>query len=212
MKVMISLSHTVTAAPSSSGGGLLILFPCFSVGSLPRDTILHELLQHVPSIGLSPSGTGCFSMGVTSPTHEPTPAWASPGVTTPFRHPPAQYPPSWWISASLWSPCAQGLSCLTLGCPMGCRGISAPAPGAPPAPPALTWVSAGLFLSYILTPLFGYSCPGFSLPPKSVISGAVALSLMGSASASIGSVWSWLALDLLDMREVPGSYSQKPPL
>ena len=33
------------SAPSSSGGGLLTLFPCSSVGSLPQETVFHELLQ-----------------------------------------------------------------------------------------------------------------------------------------------------------------------
>ncbi|NXI30929.1 KHDR2 protein, partial [Sterrhoptilus dennistouni] len=43
----------------------------------------------------------------------------------------------------------QGHSCLTMGCPTGCRGISALTPGAPPAPPsALTLVSAELFLPH----------------------------------------------------------------
>ena len=32
-------------ASSSSGAGLLTLFPCSSVGSLPQETVLHELLQ-----------------------------------------------------------------------------------------------------------------------------------------------------------------------
>ena len=49
----------------------------------------------------------------------------------------------------------QGHSCFTMVCTMGCRGIPAPAPGAPPVPPsALTLVSAELFLSHILILLF----------------------------------------------------------
>ena len=43
--VVVSSSHFVSAAPSSSGGGLLTLSPCSSVGSLPRQTVLHVLLQ-----------------------------------------------------------------------------------------------------------------------------------------------------------------------
>jgi len=45
MGVTVSSSHVVSAAPSSSGGGLLTFLPCFSVGSLPLETVLHELLQ-----------------------------------------------------------------------------------------------------------------------------------------------------------------------
>jgi len=79
MGVVVSSSHIVSAAPSSSGGGLLTLFPCSSVGSLPWETVLHELLQHRSFqwaavlhellqrgsllTGCSPSGTGCSSMG-----------------------------------------------------------------------------------------------------------------------------------------------------
>jgi len=44
-EVEISSSHIVSATPSSSGGGLLALCPCSIVGSLPRETVVHELLQ-----------------------------------------------------------------------------------------------------------------------------------------------------------------------
>jgi len=43
--VAFSLSHVVSAAPSSSGGGLLTLCPCSSVRSLSWETVLHKLLQ-----------------------------------------------------------------------------------------------------------------------------------------------------------------------
>jgi len=46
MGVMVSSSHVVSAAPSSSGGGLLTLFLCSSVMSLTREIVLHKLLQH----------------------------------------------------------------------------------------------------------------------------------------------------------------------
>uniref|UniRef100_A0A8C0B7V8 Protein kinase domain containing, cytoplasmic n=1 Tax=Buteo japonicus TaxID=224669 RepID=A0A8C0B7V8_9AVES len=46
MGVGVSSSHVVSAAPSSSGAGLLTLFLCSSVGSLPQETVLHELPQH----------------------------------------------------------------------------------------------------------------------------------------------------------------------
>ncbi|KAM4792455.1 glucose-fructose oxidoreductase domain-containing protein 1 isoform 2-T3 [Cyanocitta cristata] len=41
----VSSSHIASAAPSSSGRGLLTLIPCSSVGSLPQEMDLYELLQ-----------------------------------------------------------------------------------------------------------------------------------------------------------------------
>jgi len=76
---VVSSSHVVFAAPSSSGGGLLKLCPCSSVRFLSRETALHKLLrcesfpraaalQGLPQswslpMGCSPSGTGCSSVG-----------------------------------------------------------------------------------------------------------------------------------------------------
>jgi len=79
MGVAVSSSHIVSAALSSSGEGLLTLFPCSSARSLSQKTVLHKRLQiksfpwaaalhklpqHVflPT-GCSPSGTGCSSVG-----------------------------------------------------------------------------------------------------------------------------------------------------
>jgi len=45
MGAVISSSHFVSAAPFSSGTGLLILFPCSSVRSRSQETVLHKLLQ-----------------------------------------------------------------------------------------------------------------------------------------------------------------------
>jgi len=86
MGTVVSSSQVVSATPSSSGAGLLTLFPCSSVRSLSWETVLHRLLQHesfpwaaalheLPQCGslptgCSPSGTGCSSVGthgVTSP-------------------------------------------------------------------------------------------------------------------------------------------------
>lgn len=56
----------------------------------------------------------------------------------------------------------QGLGCLTTFFTTCCRRISAPASGLPPAlPSALTWVSTGLLLSHILTPVFWFNCTKF---------------------------------------------------
>jgi len=46
MGVAVCASQVLFASPSSSGGLILALFPCSSVGSLPRETGLHEPLQH----------------------------------------------------------------------------------------------------------------------------------------------------------------------
>lgn len=79
MGIVVSSSCVVSASPSSSGGGLLTLFPCFSVWSFPQGTVLHKLLQNksfprtspswtvplwVPFRGFSPSGTDWFSMAL----------------------------------------------------------------------------------------------------------------------------------------------------
>jgi len=68
MGVTVSSSHIVSAAPSSSGAGLLTLCSC---SSTTWDTVLHELFTSssqiapawVASTGCSPSGTGCSSVG-----------------------------------------------------------------------------------------------------------------------------------------------------
>jgi len=135
MGIVVSSSHVVSAAPASSGGGLLMLCPFSSIGSLSRDTVLHKLLQHesfpraaapawVPSTGCSPSGTGCSSVGphgVTSPASKPAPAWA-PLSTGPQVLPGA--------CSSVGSPQGHSLlwvsTCSGLGSSTGCRWISAP--------------------------------------------------------------------------------------
>jgi len=75
MGLTVSSAYFVSAAPFSSGGGLLTLFTSSSVRSLPWETVLHKLLQHescpssrtapaciLPTV-CSPSGKGCSSTG-----------------------------------------------------------------------------------------------------------------------------------------------------
>jgi len=96
MGVTVSSSHVVSAAPSSSGGGLLTLCPCSSMKSLSQETVLHKLLQcgsfpqaaalhELPQRGSLPQGAvlqkqaapALVPHGVTSPASKPAPAWAS---------------------------------------------------------------------------------------------------------------------------------------
>ena len=108
MGVWVSSSHVVSAVPSSSGGGLLTLFPCSSVGSLPWETVLHELLQcesfpraavlhKLLQHGSLPRGAvlqeqtapAWVPRGVTSPASKPAPAWAP---LSPWGHRSCQEP------------------------------------------------------------------------------------------------------------------------
>ncbi|KAM9590835.1 uncharacterized protein ACIBXB_005885 [Morphnus guianensis] len=83
--------HTLfSAASSSSGGGLITVFPCSSVGSHPRETVLHELLQR----GSFPQAAvlhkllqhGSFPRCAVLQA-QTAPAWAPHGVTSPARKP-----------------------------------------------------------------------------------------------------------------------------
>jgi len=162
MGVVVSSSHIVSAAPSFSGGGLLTLFPCSSMGSRPWETVLHELLQResFPRAAVlhrllqrgSPTGSqalpeillwrGLLSPWVRRSWQEPAPVRVPHRVTASFGHPPALVwgPPR--AAGRYLLPCGstgcRGTACLT----MGCRGVSAPVP--PPPPSAQTLVSAEL--------------------------------------------------------------------
>jgi len=94
MGVAVSSSHVVAAAPCPSGGGLLTLLPCSSMGSFPWETVLHELLQcesfpwaavlhELLQRGSLPCGAVLQEQAapvwvlheVTSPANKPAPAW-----------------------------------------------------------------------------------------------------------------------------------------
>jgi len=132
----------------------LSFFPCSNVGSLPRETALHELLQcwFFPRAAVlqellqrgSPtgsqvlqqtcSGVGSFSHGATGPARSllqcglPTGSWPPLGIHLLQR---GVFPGLW---VGICSPVElhglEGTACLTM---VGCRGTSAPVPGASPA-------------------------------------------------------------------------------
>jgi len=90
MGIMVSSSHVVSAAPSSSGGGLLTLFPCSSIRSLSQETVLHKLLQHGPfpwaaALHELPQH-GSFPRGAVL-QEQAAPAWVPHGLTSPASKP-----------------------------------------------------------------------------------------------------------------------------
>ena len=95
MGVVVGSSHVVSAAPSSSGGGLLTLCPCSSARSLSWETVLHKLLQcesfplaaalhQLPQCGSllwgavrqEQAASAWVPYGNISPTRKPAPVWA----------------------------------------------------------------------------------------------------------------------------------------
>ena len=142
MGVWVSSSHVVSAAPSSSGREGLTRFPLSSVGSVPRETVLHELLQRVlpmgysssrtapawvPCMGCSPSGADCSSVGpprghkpcqqtcfgVGSSLHRATGPQVLPGACS-----SAGFPRGHSV--------LRASTCSGVGSSTGCRWISAP--------------------------------------------------------------------------------------
>jgi len=179
MGVMVSSSHIVSTTPSSSGGGLLTLFPCSS--RRKQETVLHKFLRHesfpwatalhkLPQCGSLSRGHKPWQQtcsGVSSSLHSS----AGPGISL-LQHslPTGPQLPSgihflWcvapftgyrWRSAPPWmSMDCRRATCLSMVFIMSCKGrLSAPSSQAlPPPPSSLTLVSAELFLSHGLTPL-----------------------------------------------------------
>jgi len=110
---VVSSSHTVSAAPSSSGGGLLTLCPCSRVRSLSWETVLHELLQHesLPVLDKLPQ-SGSFPWGAVL-QEQAVLVWVPHGVTSPASKP-----------ALVWAPLSTGPqvlpgACSSAGSPQG---------------------------------------------------------------------------------------------
>jgi len=158
MGVTVSSSHVVSAAPSSSGGGLLTLFPCFSVRSLSWETVLHKLLQResFPWAAALPKlpQHGSFPQGAVL-QEQAAPVWVPHGITSPASKP-----------ALAWAPLSMGLqvlagACSSVGLPMGSQppsGIHLLRHGVPStgyrwisAPP---WTSMGFRGTACLTMVF----------------------------------------------------------
>jgi len=96
MGVMVSSSHVVSAAPSSSAGGLITLCPCSSVRFLSRDSVLHKFLQResfpwAADLHELPQH-GSFSRGAIL-QEQAAPAWVPHGVTSPASKPAAAWGP-----------------------------------------------------------------------------------------------------------------------
>jgi len=163
--------------------------------------------NRLPSVG---------THGVTSPARKPALAWTplsmgsqnllQHGLSTRSHLPSGASTCSHvgssigcrWLSASLLTSLSfSGTAYLIVVFTTGCRGISAPAPAETPHPPALlTLVSAGLFLSPVLTPLSGCSCTVFFPHLRYAITELLPLSLIGSAFFQrwfcLGAGWHWL--------------------
>jgi len=215
--VAVSSSHIISAAPSSSQGGLLTLFLCSIAGSLCGRQSSTTFCNVSPSHGLQffmncssvgppwghkPCQQTCSTMGSSHSTGPQVLPGACSSTGSPQGH-----SLFWasscsgvgssvgcrWISAPPWTSMGcRGTTCLAMVFSTGCRGISAPAPGAPPShPSSLTLVSAELFLLHLLGPLSWLLLllhSSFSPLLNYVMPEVLPPSLMGLALASSGSV------------------------
>jgi len=171
MGVAVSSSHVVSAASSSSlsapapawlpshGRQFFMNFSSVSP-SHGAQSFRNRLLQRGSSRGHKPCQQTCSGVG--SSLH----GSAGPGRSLLQRGAPHSLLRAFtcsgvgsslgcaWRSAPLWaSMCCRGTACLTRVCSAGCRGICAGAWSTSCPPFSLTLMSAGLFLSHILTPL-----------------------------------------------------------
>ncbi|KAM9616085.1 uncharacterized protein ACIBXB_020459 [Morphnus guianensis] len=211
-----SVRHTLSLLLLPPQGENSSLVPCSGVGSLPPETVLHELLQceSFPQaavlLELLQRGSLPWAAVLQAQT---APAWVPRGVTNSARSllqrglPTGSQPPSGIpllrcgvlpglqveICSAVDLHGLQGDSLPHHGLPRGLQGNLCSGAWSISSPPsALTWGAAGLFLSHVLTPL---SLAAVSVPQqlffpllRSVIPEVLPLSLMGSALSSSGSV------------------------
>jgi len=122
---MISSSHVVSAAPYSSGGGLLTLFPCSSMRSLSQEISTNffnmspfhglKLFTNCPNVGLFPQGAVL--------QEQAAPVWVPHGVTSPASKPaPGRAPLS--MGKRSWKELAPAQA--PLGVTTSCRHPPAP--------------------------------------------------------------------------------------
>jgi len=96
---------------------------------------------------------------------------------------------------------------------MGCRGISAPVPGASSPPPsALTWMSARLFLLHFSHSSLTAAVQNFLLFLKYIAAEVPQPSLTGSSLASGGPLLEPAGPGSANMGVDSALFSQKPPL
>jgi len=176
MGVSVSSSHVVSAAPSSSGGGLLTLFPGSNVRSLSWEAVLHKLLQ----CEFFPLAAASMNCPIVCPSH---------GVQSfrnrllqcgsPKGHKPCQQTCS-GVGSSLHRSTGPGRSLLQRRLPTGSqlpsgihllwRGVSSMGYGWRSAPP---WTSMGCRGTACLSMVFITGCkgrlsaPAFWAPPPS---------------------------------------------
>jgi len=160
---MVSSSHIVSDAPSSSGRRLLILFPGSNVRSLFRETVLHKLLQcesfpqghsssltapaWVPSTWCSSSGTGCSSVG------------------PPWGHKPCQQTCSGVGFSLSTGPQVLAGSCSSVDFPQGHRLLQAYICSSMGSSTGCRWISAPPWTSHRVTDSFRHtSAPAWGLP------------------------------------------------
>lgn len=88
MGVVVSSSHIVSVTPFTSAEGLLIMFPCSSVGSFPQET-LHELLhcESILRVTVTHELFQCGSIPIHAVPQEQAAVWFSHRVTSPASKP-----------------------------------------------------------------------------------------------------------------------------
>jgi len=187
MRVVVRSSHDVSAAPSSSS----------PAPALPRETLVHELLQQSPmgsqALPANLLQHGLLSLQGHSSYQKPAPMWAPHGVTASFGHSLLQRGVLPGLQVGICSPvglhsCRDSLPS-PWSAPWAAGNLCSGAWSTSCPPSALILGSAELFLLHILTHLLTLLlCSSFFPLLKTAIPELLGPSLMGSALASSGSV------------------------